>query len=152
MINCILTIFVHNYYAQPIYYTDVSKCCESLINWGIPLNVDWPSMNWYWTSTALWTRERCELKRERQSATPSQRTARGQYGLSFSVKLSQSGECYAAAKWLNASRSFHLRRRMLESSDCLLAWVSTFRLRHVGYTALHRNRHRCYKPDSEIYT
>ena len=30
-------MYVHNYYAQPIYYTDVSKCCESLTNWGIPL-------------------------------------------------------------------------------------------------------------------
>ena len=30
IIICLLTIFVHKYYAQPIYYTDVSKCCESL--------------------------------------------------------------------------------------------------------------------------
>ena len=37
IINCLLTIFVHNYYAQPIYYTDVSKCCESLTDWSIPL-------------------------------------------------------------------------------------------------------------------
>ena len=26
IINCLLTICVHNYYAQTIYYTDVSKC------------------------------------------------------------------------------------------------------------------------------
>jgi len=109
-------------------------------------------MDWFWTSTALWTRERCELKRERQSAAPSQWTAWGQYGLGFSVKLSQSGECYAAAKWLKPNRSFHLWRRMLESSECLFAWFNTFRLRHVGYTAPYRNRHRCYKPDSKIYT
>ena len=30
-------MFVHNYYAQPIYSTDVSKWCESLIDWSIPL-------------------------------------------------------------------------------------------------------------------
>ena len=29
---------MHNYYSQPIYYRDVSKCCESLTNWGILLN------------------------------------------------------------------------------------------------------------------
>ena len=28
-------IFVHNYYAQPIYYTYVSKCCEPLTDWSI---------------------------------------------------------------------------------------------------------------------
>ena len=28
---------MHNCYAQTIYYTDVSKCCESLTDWGIPL-------------------------------------------------------------------------------------------------------------------
>ena len=28
---------MHNYYAQPIYYTDVSKLCESLTDWSIPL-------------------------------------------------------------------------------------------------------------------
>ena len=27
---------MHNYYAQPIYYTYVSKCCESLTDWSIP--------------------------------------------------------------------------------------------------------------------
>ena len=32
-------IFLHNYYAQPIYYTDISKCCESLTDWRIPLRV-----------------------------------------------------------------------------------------------------------------
>ena len=30
-------IFVHDYYAQPIYYTDVSKWCESITDWSIPL-------------------------------------------------------------------------------------------------------------------
>ena len=34
IIHC---FFVHNYYAQPIYYTDVSKWCESLTDWSIPL-------------------------------------------------------------------------------------------------------------------
>ena len=29
---------MHNYYAQPIYYTDISKWCESLTDWGIPLS------------------------------------------------------------------------------------------------------------------
>ena len=38
IINCLLTIFVHNYYAKPIYYTAVSKWCESLADWSIPLN------------------------------------------------------------------------------------------------------------------
>ena len=38
--NCLLTIFVHNYYAQLIYYTDFSKCCESLTDWTIPLSID----------------------------------------------------------------------------------------------------------------
>ena len=33
IINCLLTIFVHNYYSQPMYYTDVSKCCECLTDW-----------------------------------------------------------------------------------------------------------------------
>ena len=28
---------MHNYYAQPIYYTDVSKWRESLTDWCIPL-------------------------------------------------------------------------------------------------------------------
>ena len=28
---------MHNYYVQPRYYTDVSKCCESLTDWSIPL-------------------------------------------------------------------------------------------------------------------
>ena len=28
---------MHNYYAQPIYYTYVIKCCESLTDWSIPL-------------------------------------------------------------------------------------------------------------------
>ena len=37
IINCLLTILVHKYNAQPIYYTDVSKCCEYLTNWSIPL-------------------------------------------------------------------------------------------------------------------
>ena len=37
IINCLLTIFVQNYYTQPIYYTDVSKWCESLTDWSIPL-------------------------------------------------------------------------------------------------------------------
>ena len=37
--NCLLIISAHNYYAQPIYYTYVSKCCESLIDWGILLNI-----------------------------------------------------------------------------------------------------------------
>ena len=37
IVTCLLTIFGHNYYAQPIYYTDVSKCCESVTNWCIPL-------------------------------------------------------------------------------------------------------------------
>ena len=40
IINCLLTIFVHNYYVQPIYYTDVSKCFESLTDWSIPLKRD----------------------------------------------------------------------------------------------------------------
>ena len=35
IINCLLTIFVHNYYARPIYYTNVSKCCQSLTDWSI---------------------------------------------------------------------------------------------------------------------
>ena len=30
-------IFMHNYYAQPLYYTHVSKLCESLTDWSIPL-------------------------------------------------------------------------------------------------------------------
>ena len=30
MINCLLKIFVHNYSAQPIYYTCVCRCCEPL--------------------------------------------------------------------------------------------------------------------------
>ena len=29
---------MHDYYAQPIYYTDVSKWCESLVDWSIPLS------------------------------------------------------------------------------------------------------------------
>ena len=29
---------MHNYYAQPIFYTDVTKWCESLTDWSIPLN------------------------------------------------------------------------------------------------------------------
>ena len=37
IINCLLTIFMHNYYGQPIYYTYVSKCYEPLIDWSIPL-------------------------------------------------------------------------------------------------------------------
>ena len=37
IINCLLTICLHNYYTQPIY-TDVSKCCESLTDWSIPLS------------------------------------------------------------------------------------------------------------------
>ena len=37
IINCLLTIFVHNYYAQPLYYTRVSKWCESLTDWSNPL-------------------------------------------------------------------------------------------------------------------
>ena len=37
IIHCLLTIFVHNYYAQPIYYTDVSKLSKSLSDWSIPL-------------------------------------------------------------------------------------------------------------------
>ena len=36
-INCLLTIFVHNYYAQPIYYTDVIICRESLADYSTPL-------------------------------------------------------------------------------------------------------------------
>ena len=28
---------MHNYYAQPIYYTGVSQLCESLTDWSIPL-------------------------------------------------------------------------------------------------------------------
>ena len=39
IINCLLTIFVHNYYAQPIYNTTVSKCCESLTDWSIRLTL-----------------------------------------------------------------------------------------------------------------
>ena len=39
IINCLLTIFVHNYYAQPIYYIDASKWSESLTDWSIPLSV-----------------------------------------------------------------------------------------------------------------
>ena len=35
--NCLLAIFVHNYYAQPIHYTDASKRCESLTDWSNPL-------------------------------------------------------------------------------------------------------------------
>ena len=38
IISCLLRIFVHNYYVQPIYYTYVSKCCESLTDWSIPLS------------------------------------------------------------------------------------------------------------------
>jgi len=30
---------VHNYYAQPIYYSDVSKWCESITDWSIPLKL-----------------------------------------------------------------------------------------------------------------
>ena len=30
---------MHNYYAQPIYYTDVSKCYGSLTDWSIPLTI-----------------------------------------------------------------------------------------------------------------
>ena len=37
LINCLLTICEHNYYTQPIYYTNVSKCFESLTDWSIPL-------------------------------------------------------------------------------------------------------------------
>ena len=37
IINCFLTIFVHNYYVQPICYIDVRKLCESLTDWSIPL-------------------------------------------------------------------------------------------------------------------
>jgi len=37
VINCLLTVSVHNYYAQPIYYTYVTKCHESLTDWSIPL-------------------------------------------------------------------------------------------------------------------
>ena len=29
---------MHNYYAQPIYYTDVSKLCECLTDSSIPLS------------------------------------------------------------------------------------------------------------------
>ena len=32
-------IFMHNYYAQPIYYTDVSKLCEYLTDLSIPLKL-----------------------------------------------------------------------------------------------------------------
>ena len=52
--NCLLTIFVHNYYAQPIYYTDISKCYESLTDWSIPLsfflahNINTASLSLYW--------------------------------------------------------------------------------------------------------
>ena len=38
IINCLLTIFVHNYSAQPICCTYVSKYCESLTDWSIPLS------------------------------------------------------------------------------------------------------------------
>ena len=30
---------MHDYYAQPIYYTYVGKWCESLTDWSIPLSV-----------------------------------------------------------------------------------------------------------------
>ena len=32
-------IFVHKDYQQPIYYTDIIKCFESLIDWSIPLTM-----------------------------------------------------------------------------------------------------------------
>ena len=45
IINCLLTIFVHKYYVQPIYYTYGSKGCESLTDYSISLNAadsdDW---------------------------------------------------------------------------------------------------------------
>ena len=37
IINYLLTIFFHNYYAHPICYTYMSKYCESLTDWSIPL-------------------------------------------------------------------------------------------------------------------
>ena len=37
IINCLLTIFVHNYYAHPIYYAYINKYCEFLTDWSIPL-------------------------------------------------------------------------------------------------------------------
>ena len=40
IINCLLTTFVHNYNAQPIYSTGVSKWCEPLTDWSIPLRDD----------------------------------------------------------------------------------------------------------------
>ena len=43
IINCLLTIFVHSYYGQPIYFTDVSKWCESLTDWSIPLMAHRPT-------------------------------------------------------------------------------------------------------------
>ena len=39
IINCLLTIVVHNYYAQLICYTYISKCCKSLTDWSIPLKM-----------------------------------------------------------------------------------------------------------------
>ena len=35
IINCLLTICVHNYYAKPIYYTYVSIYREPLTDWSI---------------------------------------------------------------------------------------------------------------------
>ena len=45
IINCLLTTFVHKYYAQPIYYTDVSKRCESLTEY--PFKVRVPAPGFY---------------------------------------------------------------------------------------------------------
>ena len=35
IINCLLTIFVYNYYAKSIY---VNKCCQSLTDWSISVS------------------------------------------------------------------------------------------------------------------
>ena len=37
VINCLLLVFVYDYYVQPMYYTYLSWYCESLTDWSIPL-------------------------------------------------------------------------------------------------------------------
>ena len=54
IINCLLTIFVHKYYAQSIYYTDVSKCCESLTDWSIPLKGNISVLEWRQRLSFIW--------------------------------------------------------------------------------------------------
>ena len=101
-------IFVHSYYAQPIYYAYVSLYCESLADWGIPLIVNLRGCDSF-THSGLTLRN-------------AKLALRMSYACSVGTGFIESSKCVS---WSSERESgFGITGREKEMAACRIGWIT----------------------------